>query len=177
MNRRGINWDAQPLGIMDDRDLAKRLKVPVTIVQRERQQRSLGPADGGNLRGAKGIDWDAQPLGKVPDHVIADRIGVTSSAVGYAREIYGIPLYRPKDPDARWRKLPLGKEPDRVIARRIGVSWQTVILARKRLGIPPHSRSPNPGGRYANVDPPTDHARWNRAYRARLKAKELAGDL
>lgn len=90
---RGIDWDAQPLGVEPDPVIAERLGVSRQSVYMARRARGI-PAVNGPSAPRAGIDWDAQPLGVEPDPVIAERLGVHESSVGEARRRRGIPAYR-----------------------------------------------------------------------------------
>ena len=83
----GIVWDAQPLGRVSDKELAKRLGVSANAVCGARQRRGI-PGKGRQ----NAIDWTKQPdLGKVPDSVLAVRLGIPRIIVASARQYHRIP--------------------------------------------------------------------------------------
>lgn len=85
---KGIDWDAQPLGDVTDREIAERLGVTATAVTYARIKRGI-PAYA-QRTSPLGIEWDAEPLGQEPDGTIAERLGVHVATVRYARTTRGI---------------------------------------------------------------------------------------
>ncbi len=132
-----INWDLHPLGKVSDGEIARKLGVTPSSVQKARQRRGI--AANPNL---ERYDWAEQPLGKITDSELARRLGIVRSTVQRAREKRGIPplVPRPEGPsssyDIDWDKITtLGNHPDAVIARRLGVSKAAVGRARRARGI------------------------------------------
>lgn len=144
---KGIDWDALPLGIVSDHEIARRLGVSQPAVSAARRKRGIPPAP---VRpGTKpAIDWDALPLGRVPDREIAEEYGVSHKAVAEARRRRGLAAEwaqrascsaKPKAPRRRridWSAQPLGQISDLEIARRLGCAVSAVWSARRRLAIP-----------------------------------------
>lgn len=144
---KGIDWDNQPLGMMSDTELAKKLGVSKATVQAARYKRGIPAFDV--------IDWDKEPLGKMSDGMLAAKKNVKISTVAAARHTRGIPAYvpptdrplqfsnTPKGID--WDNVPLGKKPDSVIAKELGVSHPAVLRARVARNIPPFTTSTRKG--------------------------------
>ena len=81
----------------------------------------------------KHIDWEGvSDLGLVPDSVIAERFSVSPSAVGHARRLRGVPVFRKVDWDS---VCDLGMSTDSAISERLGVQYGLVWEARRRRGI------------------------------------------
>jgi len=146
-----VDWDQQPLGLVDDTEIAERLGVAVHRVRAARRYRKIPDSTPRPQR--KNIVWDEQPLGLESDSSIARQLGVTPSTVTLVRQRRGILRFcgpgRPRKPKSEdveaptkkpkidWDAQPLGIERDAVIARRLGVARQTVFTARTARGIPP----------------------------------------
>lgn len=130
--KKGVEWDAMPLGKESDTEIARSLGVSAVAVRHARKKKGI-EAVGPNA-GYK-IDWDAQPLGNVADSIIAKSLGVSKHVVFCARTKRGIPNYWER---FDWDAQPLGKESDGVIAKRLGVSLMTVFKKRRERGIPAH---------------------------------------
>ncbi len=131
-----IDWDAQPFGKEPDREIARRLKVPVHYVNYQRKKRGISPRAGCGVK-RDAAWWDAQPLGKTRDKDLAALIGVTVAAIKVERKKRGIPPYlRSID----WDKQPLGKMPDTALAKILDVSQAVVWNERVKRGIPVFDR-------------------------------------
>jgi len=100
-----INWDAQPLGQVNDRQLANQLGVGHWVVRYHRQQRRISPVAKASYTTPTLTDWDAQPLGQVPDDVIAGRLGCSISNVARQRNRRGIPPVGSRTGGARWDRV------------------------------------------------------------------------
>lgn len=87
---RGIDWDTQPLGRVSDHEIARRLGVCASVVQRARTKRKIKPLTGGLVSAPIGIDWGEQPLGEVSDHELARTLRVSHGSVWGARTRRGI---------------------------------------------------------------------------------------
>ena len=133
--RTQYSWADQPLGMVPDAFLAKRLGVGKTTVLRARNQLGIAPFD--PSRSKKGIDWDTQPLGKMPDSEIALSLGVATSVVLNARKCRGIRHFGLPSLDADWDNLPLGEVTDEALARLLGTTQATVTRQRNKRGILP----------------------------------------
>ncbi len=81
----GINWDLQPLGLLPDIAIARKMHVSRTTVSHARRLRNipryLPPRP----------DWNSQPLGEVADAALARHLGVSTAAVSRARKARGLP--------------------------------------------------------------------------------------
>lgn len=151
-----IDWDAQPLGIETDGEIARRLGVSAEAVGAQRKKRGIRRVhrpDLTTIGKPSGIDWDAQPLGVETDGEIARRLGVSQVAVNMQRRKRGIPAVMAFGSTAAalgglasaqawldrggvdWDAQPLGQEPDASLARRLGVSPTTVAKQRTNRGI------------------------------------------
>jgi len=87
-----INWDEQPLGNVNDSELARQLGVTPGSVRQARIRRGIPRATAPGR--ASAVDWDAVPLGERTDAAIARELGVSRSCVSGARKRRGIPRYR-----------------------------------------------------------------------------------
>jgi hypothetical protein len=85
-----VNWDAQPLGILSDSQIARNLGLAKVTVWRERNMRGVPPAQRNR---APGIDWDRQPLGRVSDRQLSRMLGVTMQTVSRVRKKRQIPPF------------------------------------------------------------------------------------
>ncbi len=80
-----VNWDLQPLGVISDVELGKKLGLSAETVRLKRKERGIEAYKPPKPR------WDAEPLGKVPDQQIAQKLGVSLQVVQQARRSRGIP--------------------------------------------------------------------------------------
>ena len=144
--KRGIDWDAQPLGSVTDYELTRRLSVSRGSVAYQRRKRGIEACQHARTprmraeeitHQKRGIDWDAQPLGSVADHELARRLGVTHVSVSYQRKKRGIEAYQRPTSKIDWDAQPLGMTTDRQLARRLGVTTATVRWQRQLRGIAP----------------------------------------
>jgi DNA-binding MarR family transcriptional regulator len=88
-NRKGIDWDKQPLGEVTDSALARTLGVAQPTVTRARAARGIVAfADKGK------IDWNDQPFGKLQDKDLARILGVRATTVTRQRNDRGVRAYR-----------------------------------------------------------------------------------
>ncbi len=114
MHAKGINWDAQPLGEVTDKQLAKKLGVTQPAVWYARTCRGIRPFRvGGEIerlqtrkeRAAEHMAaipvlrrrWTKEQLamlGKCPDAQVGIEVGVSTSSVFQKRKSLGIPAYR-----------------------------------------------------------------------------------
>lgn len=152
--RRGvIDWDAQPLGDIDDSELGARLGVTGGAVAWQRYKRGI---PSWTSRRYDHIDWDAQPLGESPDSHVAKDLGVDWTVVKRERERRKITAFnRDTHKDVDWDAQPFGIETDSEIGRRLGVHSHRVGLERKKRGIAPKS---SPGRDISNVMTPDGYA-------------------
>lgn len=128
---RGIVWDAQPLGNMTDRELARRLRVNTETVRSARKRRGITSFRRSMVDrcGARAL------LGTAPDHVVASRCGLKSeSTVRKLRRRAGIAPYH-VHPAIDWSCFPLGQAWDEDVGALAGVSHSAVAQARKARGI------------------------------------------
>ena len=143
--KKGIDWDEQPLGKVSDASLAKTMGVSTQTVGAARRYRNIKPFV---KCSRKGIDWDAQPLGEISDSSLATKLGVGQSIVSGARRRRFIKGKFPGNKKIDWSTMPLGKVSDASLAKDVGVHHSIVTRARKIRGIPPL----NPISRRKNID-------------------------
>jgi len=129
---RAIDWDAQPLGEVPDRQLARKLGVGYAVVRGRRTERKIPICKTVRHMKRKGIDWDSQPLGKKGDQEIADGLGCSSVSVCTARKRRGIPAFKSY---TDWDQEPLGKVTDKLLAIMLDVNIASVRSARESRGI------------------------------------------
>lgn len=138
----GVNivWDAEPLGIESDVQIALRLCVTRQAVAYARRQRGIKSPAKPTRPKCDPETFRQELTGEDSDRVIAERHGLVSAQVALARRKLGL---RPKR--KRWDDKPLGSGPDRVVhALNGGVGYSgsnAARLARVRLGIAPWCRS------------------------------------
>jgi len=133
----GIDWDAEPLGVESDTDIARRLGCCRSAVSAARARRGIP-------RATRPHDWDAEPLGVESDAEIARRTGMSEPAVARARRLRGIParprVARPRTQGlwswVRWDDYPLGVLPDAEVARMAGVVPGAASRARRKRHMP-----------------------------------------
>lgn len=117
---KGIDWEAQPLGQMTDRELARQIGCTHTAVRVQRVKRGIPPS--GTQGRPKPIDWSSLPLGQKPDSVIARQIGVRTQVVAHNRIRLGIELSAAaREASARLRSINQVKTFRRRRAARKGV--------------------------------------------------------
>lgn len=132
---KGIDWDAQPLGVEHDKVIAKRLGVTPQAVYAARQSRGIGPSsDTRMMRPRCDVSSIEADLGKDHDRVVADKHGLHWQQIAWARRKRKIPGAR-RDWDLIAPEL--GTAPDIEIARKYRVDNKVVAEARWRRGIPP----------------------------------------
>lgn len=91
-NRKGIDWDSQPLGREPDVEIARRLGVCKALVGRCRKSRGIARFSRKEGNGTSwSINWDSQPLGKIKDVELAQKLGVCPTTVLAARRVRSIP--------------------------------------------------------------------------------------
>ncbi len=129
---KGIDWDAQPLGEVLDRELADRLGVTNGSVALQRRKRGISSVFSKRY---VHIDWDIQPLGELSDNALAEQLGVHYRIVKEEREKRRLTRFGSIEID--WDVQPLGVESDAQIARCLGVSYGRVKSARQKRGISP----------------------------------------
>lgn len=125
-SRKWIDWDAQPLGNVPDRVLARSLGVSAKMVKLRR-----------NERGIPRFDQFAtvRPLmGTMSDSALAKQLGRSAKSLTAARNRFGIARWQPEREEPFIAEL--GTMSDRELAVKYDVGQQTIFAARKRLGIP-----------------------------------------
>lgn len=138
MNTRplGIDWDAQPLGVENDCEIARRLGCSQSSVCQQRLKRGIA-----KVALHREVNWDAlvDDLGTMPDREIAEREGVALITVWHARKRRGIPAWQKRTLRSLCAGIEkrLGKETDASIAREFGYRVATVQDYRRALGIKP----------------------------------------
>lgn len=144
--RSSIDWDAQPLGVVRDIELARRLGVSRERVRQVRAARQIPRVP----REASQHDWDAVPWGTMTDRQIAAELGVAPSTVFLERKKRNVPSAHARN-KARMARL---LTPERLqsmhhetqmsineIAQSLGVSMATVRNYMHRHGIAIRSRT------------------------------------
>jgi hypothetical protein len=128
--RKHIDWDAQPLGVVADGAIARRLLCTPEAVALARRKRGINPV---NRAATRLPNYSAAKpfVGKHTDADVARLAGITFKQARNARLFYGASTTR-----IDWSKQPLGFAPDIVLARKHGVCNKVVAQARWRLGIP-----------------------------------------
>lgn len=132
---RGIQWDAQPLGVVSDCELARRLGVTRRAVSCARHVRGIAAY----VRDE--ADWLCVPLGLVSDAEAARIADRSESAAAAARKRRGIPPRGRKPAPSRpkkwewidWGRIPLGAVTDADAAHMAGVHRSTAAKARRRI--------------------------------------------
>lgn len=143
-----IDWDSQPLGVLSDREIERRLNnqgFPISHYTVKYQRRKRGISSAPELTKydpLPGVDWDSVPLGQKSDQQIADEIGCTKTTVRKHRINRGIEAFdksRSLGQVCRvdWESQPLGEMTDDALACKLGVGTSTVQYARSIRGIPP----------------------------------------
>lgn len=140
-----IDWPdhlAKKLGTVPDARLARRAKVSLSAVVRERQRRGVSPSR--TFRPP--IEWTEAmlvQLGEASDADVARALALSKSSVAYKRRALGIPCWggcETRRPDPFWtpaRVALLGTDRDLAVARRLRVSRGVVAAQRRNRGIPP----------------------------------------
>lgn len=85
---KGIDWSAQPLGLVPDGEIAEAVGCgrPAVVVARQARGIPAFQRPGRQVAYA----WNEQPLGEVPDRQIAEALGCCTQAVHAARRRLGI---------------------------------------------------------------------------------------
>lgn len=140
-----IDWDAQPLGKIQDTVLARQLKIRVIHVRKARKERDIpcAPPPSYELRpcnreAGERIDWDSVPFGTAPDKVLASELGRARATVTVERLRRQIPpfvLCKAHRWSRLWQHPLLGKAPDKVVAKRLRIPLDAVRAARARYGV------------------------------------------
>lgn len=124
---RRIDWNAQPLGCVTDKELARRLRVSQPTVGYQRIRRGIPPY-------CRPIDWALVPLGRVDDEIIAAELDVALATVAKQRRWLESVVRRATAID--WDAQPLGQMLDRELADQLGIPTLQVAVARLKRGIP-----------------------------------------
>lgn len=132
-SRKNINWDAQPLGVLTDSEIASRLGVSVAAVGVARRKRGISRAV---TLCYSGIDWTTVDFENKSDGQISRELGVTRQSCRVQRKRLGYKPFASVHKGIDWDKQPLGIETDIAIAKKLGVSQATVSYARNIRGIP-----------------------------------------
>lgn len=146
--RNSIRWTADKvrrLGKASDAEVARRLRVSLTVVERERRRRGIAAF----RPRRRPFVWNARALallGMASDREVAAELGVPHGTVNRKRRILGIPSFRPP-PHTKsvkaWRpreEAMLGTKSDHDLARQLGCSVAAVSIRRRTLGIPAFGR-------------------------------------
>jgi len=136
----GYAWSLRALrllGKMSDRDLAKRLGIPVTTVQFKRSMLDIPPFKDP----VPAIQWTPEQLGllgKITDRNFAKRFCVGLYSIRLKREELGLPPHRA--PSRKIVRNPalasLLAQPNSEVRRLAQVSKKTVSKLRRELGVP-----------------------------------------
>jgi len=120
-----IDWDAQPLGRIEDRVLARRLGCTSQAVYYQRKRRGIAALRPQRQR--CNPEMFSGELGTgVTDREIATKYGLTEAQVSRVRRKRGLPGSR-----YAWDEMKdLGSVPDVVLAERYGVDNKVVAAAR-----------------------------------------------
>lgn len=119
-----IDWDAQPLGVETDAELARRLDCATSTVTEARRRRGIAPADAGKHRISSSgpvalVDWSRQPLGQMTDTALAHQLGVHPTTVRHHRVLRDIPPYaRIEERREKWD----GIAGDAVVVDAVGIA-------------------------------------------------------
>lgn len=92
-SRKGIDWDAQPLGEVSDSELARRHGVTQSVVTHARNRRHIPPYEPPDR-------WADVPLGEMLDKDLAELLGVNVKTLTGARQRRGIKAYRARSSKA-----------------------------------------------------------------------------
>jgi len=123
---KGVRWDEQPLGSIQDYVLAARLRVSPSSVSAARRRRGIAPYPRGTVERLGAVD----AIGKGKDRDVAGDLGCSADAVRDARRRHGVSRRQPRIDAA-----PLGTDWDSRLAVRLGVSVSGVNGARRARGL------------------------------------------